>query len=66
MGLAIIVMFLVLAGGGGYFAYASATDRSAKRVTAIASPQAAVRVGKATRLRERKAQEPKAVVPGAN
>ncbi len=40
MGLAIVVMFLVLAGGGGYFAYASATDRSAKRVTAIAKPQA--------------------------
>jgi tight adherence protein B len=43
MGLAIIVMFLVLAGGGGYFAYASATDRSAKRVTAIAAPQASAR-----------------------
>ena len=43
MGLAIIVMFLVLAGGGGYFAYASATDRSAKRVTAIATPVAAAR-----------------------
>jgi tight adherence protein B len=46
MGLAIIVMFLVLAGGGGYFAYANATDRSAKRVTAIAKPQASGRGGK--------------------
>ncbi|MGZ5998080.1 MAG: type II secretion system F family protein [Rhizomicrobium sp.] len=40
MGLAIVVMFMVLAAGGGYFAYANATDRSAKRVTAIAKPQA--------------------------
>src|SRR5450755_291492 len=46
MGLAIIVMFLVFAGGGGYFAYASVTDRSAKRVTAIAKPQATGRGGK--------------------
>ncbi|HTP75962.1 MAG TPA: type II secretion system F family protein [Rhizomicrobium sp.] len=46
MGLAILVMFLVLAGGGGYFAYASANDRSAKRVTAIAKPQATGRSGK--------------------
>src|SRR5258708_4786859 len=46
MGLAIIVMFLVLAGGGGYFAYASATDRSTKRVSAIATPQGAARGAK--------------------
>ena len=40
MGLAIIVMFLVLAAGSGYFVYAEATDRSGKRVTAIGKPQA--------------------------
>ena len=35
-------------GGGGYFAFAGANDRSAKRVTAIAKPQA---IGAAARRR---------------
>ena len=43
MGLAIIITLLVLAGGGGYFYYAEATNRAAKRVNAIATPQASGR-----------------------
>jgi tight adherence protein B len=39
MTFAIVAMFLVLAAGGGYFAYAGANDRSARRLTAIAKPQ---------------------------
>ena len=40
MGIAIIVTLLVLAGGAGYFYYAEATNRSGKRLSAIAAPQA--------------------------
>ena len=40
MTLAIIAVMYGSGCGGGYFAYASATDRSAKRVNAIAKPQA--------------------------
>jgi tight adherence protein B len=47
MTLAIIAVMMVLGLGGGYFAYAGATDRSAKRVNAIARPQATGRGGKA-------------------
>jgi tight adherence protein B len=43
MGIAIIVTLFVLAGGAGYFYYAEATNRAAKRVGAIATPQASGR-----------------------
>jgi tight adherence protein B len=48
MGLAILVTFLVLAAGGGYYFYAEATNRAAKRVSAIATPQTSGRSVKAT------------------
>ena len=45
--IAIVAMFMVLALGGGYFAFADSGERSAKRLSAIAKPQASGRSIKA-------------------